>query len=386
MSVYILGGARTPQGSFLGSLSSVEATRLGAAAIEGVINKTGISKDSIDEVYMGNVIQAGVGQAPARQAAIFAGLSESTPCTTINKVCGSGLQSLILGARTILTNENDTVVVGGMENMSLAPHLLPNSRAGFKFGETKIKDSMQWDGLWDVYSDRPMGNCAEECVKEFNFTREEQDAFSIKSFEKAQASQKNGSFNDEIVPVTIKSRRGDVIVSEDEGPGKVRFDKIPTLRPAFEKDGTITAANASTINDGACALILGSEKHKDQAKFKIRSWASHAQNPTWFTTAPVEAVKKNLAKENLSVSDIDLWEINEAFAVVAMAAIKSLEIDESKVNVFGGGVSLGHPIGTSGARIVLTLMNAMEKNNSKLGCAAICIGGGEALSLIIERL
>lgn len=386
MTVYILGGARTPQGSFLGALSTIAAPKLGAISIEGAVENCNLNKKDIDEVFMGNVVQAGVGQAPARQAAIFAGLDLSVPCTTINKVCGSGLQSIILGARTIMTGENNAVLTGGMENMSLAPHLLPNSRNGFKFGETKMKDSMQWDGLWDVYSDRPMGNCAEECVSKFNFTREEQDTFSIRSFERAQKAQADGKFSKEIKPVVIESRKGSVTVDTDEGPGKVRFDKIPTLRPAFEKDGTITAANASTINDGACSLILGGEKYKDQAKFKIRSWASHAQEPTWFTTAPVEAVKKNLDKEGLKVSDIDLWEINEAFAVVSMAAIKELEIDEEKVNVFGGAVSLGHPIGVSGARIVLTLMNAMEDKNAKLGCAAICIGGGEALSLIIERI
>lgn len=386
MSVYILGGARTPQGSFLGSLSTVSAPKLGAVAIEGALAKTGIAKDKVDEVFMGNVVQAGVGQAPARQAALFAGLAEKTPCTTINKVCGSGLQSVILGARAIMTGDADVVVAGGMENMSLAPHLLPGSRLGTKFGETKIKDSMQWDGLWDVYSDRPMGNCAEECVRKFDFTRQAQDEFSMTSFKRAQAAQKEGVFNTEIAPVTISTRKGDVTVSEDEGPSKVNFEKVPQLRPAFEKDGTITAANASTINDGACAIVLGGEAHKDQAKFVIRGWASHAQNPTWFTTAPVEAVKKNLEKTGLKVSDIDLWEINEAFAAVTMAAMKELELDHDKVNIFGGGVSLGHPIGTSGARILLTLTNAMERKGAKLGCAAICIGGGEALSLIIERL
>lgn len=384
MSVYIVSGARTPQGSFLGSLSSVPAPKLGAIAIEEAVKKANV--DSVDEVFMGNVVSAGVGQAPARQATIFSGLSESTPATTVNKVCGSGMQSVILGARTILSGENNIVVAGGMENMSLAPHLLPNSRSGFKFGETSLKDSMQWDGLWDVYSDRPMGNCAEECTKKYDLTREAQDNFSIESFKRAQRAQSEGVFKDEIAPVTIKSRKGDIVISEDEGPTKVKFDKIPNLRPAFEKDGTITAANASTINDGAAALVLVGDAHKDKAKFKIRSWANHAQEPTWFTTAPVEAVKKNLSKEGLNVNDIDLWEINEAFAAVAMVAIKELELDHSKVNIYGGGVSLGHPIGTSGTRIILSLMNALERENKKIGCAAICIGGGEALSIIIERL
>lgn len=384
--VYILGGARTPQGSFLGSLSSVSAPKLGAIAIEGAIKKSGIDSGAVDEVFMGNVVSAGVGQAPARQAAMFSGLGENVPCTTINKVCGSGLQSIILAARTIKLGENKVVVAGGMENMSLAPHLLPNSRNGFKFGATELKDAMQWDGLWDVYSDQAMGNCAEECTKKYDLTREAQDNFSIESFKRAQKAQEQGIFASEIVPVTIKSRNGDVVVDSDEGPGKVRFDKIPTLRPAFTKDGTITAANASTINDGAAALVLGDESQKDKAKFKIHSWANHAQAPTWFTTAPVEAVKKNLEKTGLTVDDIGLWEINEAFAAVTMVAMQELNISHDKVNIYGGGVSLGHPIGTSGTRIVLSLCNAMERNDVKYGCAAICIGGGEALSLIIEKL
>jgi acetyl-CoA C-acetyltransferase len=386
MSVYILGGARTPQGSFLGSLSTVSAPKLGATAIKGAITKTGIDAAKVEEVYMGNVVQAGVGQAPARQAALFADLPQSVTCTTVNKVCGSGLQSIIFGAKSILTKDASLIVAGGMENMSQAPHLLPNSRNGAKFGPTTMKDSMQWDGLWDVYSDRPMGNCAEECTEKYELTREAQDEFSIESFKRAQAAQSDGIFASEIEPVTIIGRKGDTVVSDDEGPGKVRFEKIPTLRPAFDKNGTITAANASTINDGACALVLGGEEYKEQAKFKIVGWASHAQDPTWFTTAPVEAVNKNLAKLNLKVEDIDLWEINEAFAAVTMVAIKELQLDHSKVNIYGGGVSLGHPIGTSGARIVLTLTNAMERTNAKRGCAAICIGGGEALSIIIERV
>lgn len=386
MSVYILGGSRTPQGSFLGTLSSVAAPKLGATAIQGALAKTEIANDKVDEVFMGNVVQAGVGQAPARQAALFAGLPKSVPCTTINKVCGSGLQSVILGAKSILTDDASLVVAGGMENMSLAPHLLPNSRNGFKFGATQMKDAMQWDGLWDVYSDRPMGNCAEECTKKYDLSREAQDAFATQSFKRAQAAQAEGIFQSEISAVTIKGRKGDVVVSEDEGPGKVKFDKMAALRPAFEKDGTITAANASTINDGAAALVLGGEEYKDQAKFKILGWASHAGEPTWFTTAPVQAVKKNLKKLDLTADQIDLWEINEAFAAVTMVAIKELQLDENKVNVYGGGVSLGHPIGTSGARILLTLTNAMERKGAKYGCAAICIGGGEALSMVIERL
>ncbi len=387
MSVYILSGARTPSGSFLGSLSSVEAPKLGSAAIQGAISKANIDGSKVDEVFMGNVITSGVGQAPARQAALFAELPESVPCTTVNKVCGSGLKTIIMGAQSIKCEDNSVVVAGGMENMSLAPHLVMNSRTGVaKFGGAQMKDSMQWDGLWDVYSDRPMGNCAEECVSKYNFTREQQDEFSIESFKRAQTAAKEGVFKDEIVPVTIKGRKGDTVVSEDEGPFKANFEKIPALRPAFDKNGTITAANASTINDGAAAVVLGGEEYKDQANFKILSWASHAQNPTWFTTAPVEAMKKSLDKAGLKIEDIDLFEINEAFAVVTMAAMEEFKISRDKVNVFGGGVSLGHPIGCSGTRIVVTLMNAMEKKNSKYGMAAICIGGGEALSLIIEKI
>ena len=386
MSVYILGGARTPQGSFLGSLASVPATKLGAQAISGALEKTGVSQDQVSEVFMGHVVQAGCGQAPARQAALFGGLSQAVPCTTVNKVCGSGLQSVILGAKSILTEDAQVVIAGGMENMSMAPHLMTGSRQGFKFGETSMKDSMQWDGLWDVYSDRPMGNCAEECTKKYDLSRQAQDEFAIESFKRAQAAQADGVFDSEIVPVSIPSRKGEIVVSQDEGPSKVKFEKVPALKPAFDREGTITAANASTINDGACALVLGGESFKSQAKFKILGWAGHAQDPTWFTTAPVEAVRKNLAKLDLKPSDIDLWEINEAFSAVTMVAMKELELDHAKVNIFGGGVSLGHPIGTSGARILLTLTNAMERRNAKLGCVAICIGGGEALSMVIERL
>ncbi len=386
MSVYILAGTRTPIGSFMGSLSTISAPSLGAKAIEGAISLSGLDKNLVEEVYMGNVIQAGVGQAPTRQAALFSGLDKNVKATTINKVCGSGLESVLIGGRSILCGDAEVVIAGGMENMSMAPGLLPHYRSGFKFGSSEIKDSMQWDGLWDVYSNRPMGNCAEECAKEFKISRESQDEFSIESFKRAQKAQAEGFFQKEITPVILKSRKGDVLVEEDEGPQKVKFDKIPHLKPAFDKSGTITAANASTINDGAAAIILASEKYKEKAKFKIHSWASHAQDPTWFTTAPIEAMKKNLQKANLSVNDIDLFEINEAFALVTMAAMKSLGLSESKVNIFGGAVSLGHPIGCSGARILVTLMNAMEIKAAKMGMASICIGGGEALSVIIERV
>ena len=385
MSVYILSGARTPNGSFMGTLSSIPAPKLGAVAIEAALKKAELAPSVVDEVFMGNVVMAGVGQAPARQAAIYAGLPESVPCTTVNKVCGSGLKTIITGAQTIAAGDNQVVVAGGMENMSLAPHLLLNSRSGIKFGDANLKDAMTLDGLTDAYSNVAMGVCAEEAAKKYS-NREEQDAFSIESFKRAQAAIKDGIFQSEIATVTIKSPKGDTVVSVDEGPGKANFEKMPSLKPAFDKNGTITAANASTINDGAAAIVLAGEKYKDQAKFKIVSYASHAQNPTWFTTAPVEAMNKALNKANLKVDQIDLFEINEAFAVVALAAMKELKLDHSKVNIYGGGVSLGHPIGCSGTRIVVTLMNAMERKNAKYGMVAICIGGGEALAMIIERL
>lgn len=386
MAVYILGGARTAIGSFMGTLSSVPAPKLGATAIEGALQRANLEKSKVDEVFMGNVITSGVGQAPARQAMLEAGIPNTVPATTVGKVCGSGLQSIILGARSIMTGDNQVVVAGGMENMSLAPHLLMNSRTGAKFGSTEMKDSMQWDGLWDVYTNRAMGNCAEECTKKYNMSREEQDAFAKESFTRAQAAAKDGVFKEEIAAVKVPGKKGDVEVSEDEGPFKANFEKMPTLRPAFEKDGTITAANASTINDGAAAVVLGGDAFADKAEFKILAYASNAHEPTWFTTAPVEAINKSLKKANLNIEQIDLFEINEAFAAVTMAAMKECKIPHEKVNVFGGAVAIGHPIGASGARIVVTLMNAMKQKKAKYGCAAICIGGGEALSLIVEKI
>lgn len=386
MAVYILGGARTAIGSFLGGLSQVPAPKLGACAIEGALAKANVEKSKVDEVFMGNVVTAGVGQAPARQALLGAGLPNTVPATTVGKVCGSGLQAVILGARSILTGDNQLVVAGGMENMSLAPHILMNSRNGFKYGPTEMKDSMQWDGLWDVYTNRAMGNCAEECTKKYHMSREEQDAFAIESFKRAQASAKEGVFKDEIAAVKIPSKGGTVDFTEDEGSFKANFEKMPSLKPAFEKDGTITAANASTINDGAAAVVLGGEAYASQAEFKILAYASNAHEPTWFSTAPVDAIRKSLQKAGLGSEQIDLFEINEAFAAVTMAAMKELNIPHSKVNVFGGAVALGHPIGASGARILVTLMNAMRRKKAKYGCAAICIGGGEALSLVVEKI
>ncbi len=386
MAVYILGGARTPIGSFMGTLSQVPATKLGSTAIEGAIAKAGVDKNKIDEVFMGNVITSGVGQAPARQALLGAGLPNTVPATTVGKVCGSGLQAVILGARSIMTGDNQLVVAGGMENMSLAPHLLMNSRTGFKYGPTEMKDSMAFDGLTDAYQNVAMGVCAEECTKKYKMTREEQDTFAITSFKRAQAAQKDGMFKDEIVAVKVPAKGGTVDITEDEGPGKANFEKMPSLKPAFDKAGTITAANASTINDGAAALVLGGDAYASQAEFKILAYASNAHEPNWFTTAPVDAIKKSLKKANLNINQIDLFEINEAFAAVTMAAMKECEIPHEKVNVFGGAVAIGHPIGASGARILVTLMNAMKQKKAKYGCTAICIGGGEALSLIVERI
>jgi acetyl-CoA C-acetyltransferase len=386
MSVYILSGKRTPLGSLMGTLSTITAPQLGAAAIKAAIANSGVAIDKVNEVVMGHVVQAGTGQAPARQAAIFSGLSESVAAVTINKVCGSGLQAIIYAGQSILLNENEVVVCGGMENMSLAPHLIPTMRQGVKFGKTEIKDSMQWDGLWDVYSNQVMGNCAEACAKKFQFSRQAQDEFAITSFKRSQEAIKNGTFKSEITAISIENPKGPILVEIDEGPMKAQFDKIPKLKPAFDPNGSITAANASTINDGAAALVLAGEKYKSQARFKIVAHAVHAQNPTWFTTAPVEAMKKCLKKANMSVKDIDLFEINEAFAVVPMAAMKELNLSHEIVNVYGGAISLGHPLGCSGARIIVTLMNSLERYNKKTGMASLCIGGGEGLAMIIQRL
>jgi len=383
--VYILGGKRTPQGSFLGSLSTLSAPDLAATALKALLAEKHCEKKNIEHITMGQVLQAGVGQAPARQVALKSGLEESTRAVTLNKVCGSGLQALLDTARMIKLDEIQLGVAGGMENMSQAPHAT-NMRTGTKLGNIEYTDLMIKDGLWDPYTDRHMGSCAEECVSKYNFSRQELDSFSIESFKRAQSAIEGKVFAKEIAPVTLKTRKGDVIVSDDEGPMKAKFDKIPTLRAAFEKDGKITAANASSLNDGAAVLLLSGEKYKDQAKFKVHSYAGHAQNPTWFTTAPIEAMKKNLERSNLAISDIDVFEVNEAFAVVSMAAMKEFDIPHEKLNVFGGGISLGHPIGCSGARLVITLMNALEAKNGKYGLASLCIGGGEALSIIIERL
>lgn len=389
--VVIVSIARTPQGAFQGSLSALTAPKLGAIAIKKALERAGIGGSTVDEVFMGNVLQAGIGQAPARQAAIFAGLPNSVPATTVNKVCGSGMKSIIFGVQSILTGDNDVVVAGGMESMSNAPYYLPNARGGLRMGNAPFIDGMIHDGLWDPYNNQHMGNCGELCAKEKGFTREMQDAFAIQSFQRANAAWKEGHFKAEIAPVEIEGKKGDkVLIDTDEGPAKVSYEKIPALRPAFAKDGTVTAANASTLNDGAAALVLMSaEKAKElglKPLAKIVSYAGFAQDPVWFTTAPAEGMRRALKKANWEVGDVDLFEVNEAFAVVAMAAGKDLAIPAEKMNIWGGAISLGHPIGASGARIVVTLVNQLMTLGKKKGMAGICIGGGEATAIAVELL
>jgi acetyl-CoA C-acetyltransferase len=389
-TVYILSAVRTPMGSFMGAFSSVSATQLGATAIQGSLQKAQLDPSLIDEVFMGNVLQAGVGQAPARQAALAAGLGKNVPCTTVNKVCASGMKSIMLGAQSILAGDNHIVVVGGMENMSQTPHYL-EGRNGTKFGNISMLDGISKDGLLDVYSKVPMGNCAELCATKYEITRQDQDDFAIQSYQRAAAAWQDGRFADEVVGVSVPQRKGDPItVLEDEEFKNVFLDKIPSLRPAFDKDGTITAANASTINDGASALILVSEeavaKYNLKPIAKIVSYADAAQEPEWFTTAPSLAIPKALAKAGLTISDIDYWELNQAFAVVGLANIKILGLDPSKVDVNGGAVALGHPLGNSGSRIIVTLLNVLKQNGAKRGAAGICNGGGGASAMVVELL
>ncbi len=388
--VVITSFARTPVGSFQGGLSTLPAPRLGAAAIAEALKRSQVGSDEVSECIMGQVLTAGVGQAPARQAALFAGLKNSTPCLTINKVCGSGLKAIMLAADSIQLGHSQIVVAGGQENMSLAPHLLENSRTGFRMGNTQFVDSMIKDGLWDPYNNFHMGSAAEICVKENHFSREQQDEFAIKSYEKAQAAVNAGHFKNEIVALTIDGKKGPTTIDKDEEPFNTKFDKIPGLRPAFDKAGTITAANASKLNDGGAAHVLMSESTAKsrglQPMARIVAQATFAQEPKYFTTAPVGVIKKALAQAHLKTSDINLWEINEAFAVVTMVAIKELEIPADRVNVHGGAVAIGHPIGASGARIFATLINALHIKGGKYGLATLCIGGGEAVAVIIERL
>ena len=389
--VVIVSAVRTPMGSFMGSLSEIPATRLGAIAIKGAVERAGIDPNSVDEVFMGNVLQANLGQAPARQAAIFAGLSTNVPCTTINKVCASGMKSIMLAAQSIMTGDNEIVVAGGMENMSMVPHYLPNSRKGSKLGNITMVDGLVNDGLTDVYNNYHMGNAAELCAKECNLSREAQDEFAIESYTRAAAAWKAGRFDAEIVPVEIPQRKGEpILFKEDEEYKAVMFDKIPTLKPVFIKDGTVTAANASTLNDGASALVLMSaDKAKElgiKPLAKVVSYADAAQAPEWFTTAPSKAIPLALSKAGLSKSDIDFWEINEAFSAVSLANIQKMGLDATKVDVNGGAVALGHPLGCSGARIIVTLINVLNQNNAKYGAAGICNGGGGASAMVIERL
>ena len=389
--VVIVSAVRTPMGSFGGALSSVPATKLGAIAIEGAIEKIKLDKNIIDEVFMGNVLQANLGQAPARQAAIFAGLSENIPCTTINKVCSSGMKSIIIAAQTIMCGDNDVVLAGGMENMSSVPHYFVKGRSGQKLGDMKLLDGMVKDGLTDVYGNKHMGVCAETCAKEMKFSRQEQDNFAIESYNKSNNSWKSGKFSNEIVQVEVPQRKGNaIIVTEDEEYKNVKLEKIPQLRPVFDKEGTITAANASTLNDGASALILmSSEKAKElniKPIAKIRSFSDAAQEPEWFTTAPAKAVSLAIKKARLKKQDINFYELNEAFSVVGLANIKILGINDDQVNVNGGAVSLGHPLGSSGSRIVVTLINILKQNKSKYGVAGICNGGGGASALVIESI
>jgi len=387
--VYIVAAVRTPMGAFMGGLSTVPATELGAVAIKGALEKGGVKPELVNEVFMGNVLQAGVGQAPARQAALGAGLPNTVPCTTVNKVCASGMKAVMLGAQTILAGDNEIVVAGGMENMSLVPHYL-DGRNGTKFGNIAMLDGITKDGLLDVYSKVPMGTCAEACAKEYNLTREDQDNFAITSYKRAAAAWEAGKFDNEIVPVSVPQRKGDpIVVAKDEEYTNVHLDKIPTLRPAFDKEGTITAANASTLNDGASALILASkeavEKYGLKAIAKIVSYADAAQDPLWFTTAPSKAVPIALSKAGLTTADVDFWELNQAFAVVGLANTKILGLDPAKVDVNGGAVALGHPLGNSGSRVLVTLINVLKQNNAKIGGAGICNGGGGASAMIIEN-
>ncbi|MEN9335981.1 MAG: hypothetical protein RLZZ500_968 [Bacteroidota bacterium] len=388
--VVIVSAARTPIGSFMGALSTVPAPRLGAAAIKGALDKINLDPKLVDEVLMGNVVQAGVGQAPARQAALFAGLSEEVACTTVNKVCASGMKAIMQGAQAILSGDAEIVVAGGMENMSMIPHYV-HLRNGVKFGPTTFLDGMQKDGLTDAYDNNAMGVCADLCATEYNITREEQDNFAIQSYQRSAQAWGAGKFDSEIVPVAVPQRKGDpILVTKDEEYTNVRLDKIPTLNAVFTKEGTVTAANASTINDGAAAVVLMTEEKAKAMGLSplavIRGYADAAQEPKWFTTAPAKALPKALAKAGLSLEEVDFFEFNEAFSVVGLANAKLLNLDNSKINVNGGAVSLGHPLGCSGARIIVTLIHVLEQNNAKIGAAAICNGGGGASALIIERL
>ena len=388
--VVIASVARTPIGSFLGSLSKIPAPKLGAVAIKGALEKINLKPEMVEEVFMGNVVSAGLGQAPARQAAIFAGIPNNVPCTTVNKVCSSGMKSIMLAAQTIALGDADIVVAGGMENMSMIPHY-QHARSATKFGPVKMEDGMQKDGLVDAYEQVAMGVCADDCATEYEFSREDQDNFAIASYNRSAKAWSEGKFADEVVPVEIPQRRGEpVIFSEDEEYKNVKMEKIPALRPAFTKEGTVTAANASTINDGGAALVLMSAEKAAELGItplaKIKGYADAAHEPKWFTTAPAKALPKALAKAGVSQDEVDYFELNEAFSVVGLANMKILGLDAAKVNVNGGAVSLGHPLGVSGARIIIALTSILKQNNAKIGAAGICNGGGGASAMVIERI
>lgn len=387
--VVIVSAARTPIGSFLGGLSTIPAPRLGAIAIKGALDKIGLDPNLVEEVLMGNVVQAGTGQAPARQAALFAGIPNTVPCTTVNKVCASGMKAVMQAAQAISLGDANVIVAGGMENMSSIPHYY-HARSGTKFGPITLEDGMQKDGLVDAYDKNAMGVCADLCASEYNFSREDQDNFAIQSYKRSANAWSLGKFKNEVVSVIVPQRRGEpIVIREDEEFKNVKIDKIPSLKPAFSKDGTVTAANASTINDGAAALVLMSKEKAEELGLKplaiIKSFADAAQEPKWFTTAPAKALPKALAKANITIDDVDFFEFNEAFSVVGLANMKLLGLSDKKVNVNGGAVSLGHPLGCSGARIIVTLINVLEQNKAKIGAAAICNGGGGASAIILER-
>jgi acetyl-CoA C-acetyltransferase len=387
--VVIVAAARTPIGSFLGALSTIPAPKLGATAIKGALAQINLAPEHVEEVIMGNVVQAGTGQAPARQAAIFAGIPDTVPCTTVNKVCASGMKAVMQATQAIALGDADIVVAGGMENMSLIPHYY-HARTATKFGPAKMEDGMQKDGLVDVYDNVAMGVCADACATEYEFSREDQDAFAVQSYERSAKAWAEGKFADEVVPVEVPQRRGEpIIVSEDEEYKNVKMDKIPNLRPAFTKDGTVTAANASTINDGAGAMVLMSAEKAEELGLTplatVKGYADAAHEPKWFTTAPAKALPKALAKANVNIEDVDFFEFNEAFSVVGLANMKILGLSDDKVNVNGGAVSLGHPLGCSGVRILITLLNVLAQNDAKIGAAAICNGGGGASAFVVER-
>ena len=389
--VYIVSSVRTPLGSFGGALSSLSATQLGSIAIKGALEKAGVAASEVEEVFMGNVVSANLGQAPARQAAIGAGIGINVPCTTINKVCSSGMKSIMLGAQSIMLGMTDVIVAGGMESMSNIPYYVPKARWGYKFGDGKIVDGLSKDGLTDAYGNMAMGVCADATAVKYKFSREDQDTFAIQSYKRSASATEAGKFKDEIIPVSIPQRKGDpIVVSEDEEFKRVKFEKIPALRPAFGKDGTVTAANSSTINDGASALVLMSKEKAEELGVKpvakIVAFADAAQEPEWFTTAPTLAAPLALKRAGLTIADIDYFEVNEAFAVVPMAFNKEMGVSEDKVNVYGGGVSLGHPLGASGARIVTTLNNVLQQEGGKYGLATLCNGGGGASAIIIEKV